>query len=138
MVLEALFCGANVVVYSSGTWMLLSRKWPHLLSKRDIVFLCASTCMFALAIWVRFQQPCRDSSLLTVTQHIATDLSILVHGGVAKGLDLISFSNGLKAFGSPRSIGFAWQFIYVSQTLITDGFMVRRPYARSFVSIADV
>ena len=67
----------------------------------------------------------RTTMLKNEMQHIATDLTILSRGGITSGLDLVTLSNQIRMFGNPASIGFAWQFIYVSQTLIADGFMVR-------------
>ncbi|KAH9916595.1 uncharacterized protein BXZ73DRAFT_53727 [Epithele typhae] len=111
IILETFFCGANMVVYITGTWSVLSRKYPQSLTKRDIVFLGASTSMCVLALW-----------------HWAGDLYTLVHAGITKGLDIDAFAAAFMQTGGPQGIGFAWQFIYVSQTLIADGFMIYRAF----------
>ena len=50
---EALLCGAAIAVYAAGMWTLFDKKWPHALSRRDVVFACTSTVMMLMATLVR-------------------------------------------------------------------------------------
>ena len=99
------------------------------------MFVCASTAMCVFAIWVRhFIRPPITFHNLTGrmcyadAQHCVTDCSILGVAGIHKGLDITTLAKGISSLGAPSKFGAVRLFIFISQSLISDGFMVRRIY----------
>ncbi|KAM5539577.1 hypothetical protein V8D89_006686 [Ganoderma adspersum] len=108
--LESLVCGIFVVTYSMGTWSLLRRDHRAALSRRNKILIGANTLMLALAV-----------------VHLCLTLRTTLYGFVVKGdtrettYDAL-FDNNL--FSTPANK--AQFYLYITQTLIGDGFMLYR------------
>ena len=121
--LETLLFGIFIVAYSVGTWFLVRGDQPRSLRIRNGILLAANTAMLGLAIAV---SPHNKTSLLgadwRLCQHIALTMRIVIHGFVFSGTDIEGVYDYFFFYGNA---GQGAQFyIYVTQTLIGDGFMV--------------
>ena len=75
-------------------------------------------------ISMRLSYECGVNYYLIDSQHCAVDISIVGVGGITRGLDATTLAKRFTTLSSPSQFGAAWQFIYVNQALIADGFMV--------------
>ncbi|KAI1795357.1 hypothetical protein LXA43DRAFT_992439 [Ganoderma leucocontextum] len=108
--LESLVCGIFVVTYSLGAWSLIRRDQPVTLSRRNKTLLGVNTLMLALAV-----------------VHLCLTLQTTLDGFVANGATRETTYDALfddSLFFS--SVNEAQFYLYVTQTLIGDGFMVYR------------
>ncbi|KAI0324826.1 hypothetical protein GY45DRAFT_1375253 [Cubamyces sp. BRFM 1775] len=110
--LETLFFGAFAILYGAAVWVLLIWERPQERPKRDLVLFGASTLMFVLAL-----------------VHVALDLTINVRTFLMDTHDFSAMESQLdKLNGLEDPIGAVKSVIYVTQTLIGDGFMIYRAY----------
>ncbi|KAH9856119.1 hypothetical protein C2E23DRAFT_882246 [Lenzites betulinus] len=110
--LEALFFGVFTIVYGITTWILLFRERPQGRLRNDFLLFGASTVMYSLAL-----------------SHIAIDLHIDLQGFFHENRDFPAMAHILDTFnGLVDPIGAVKFSIYVTQTLIGDGFMIYRAY----------
>ena len=58
-------------------------------------------------------------------QHIGIDIRILISSGLLRGADLETLSHNISAMNAPNQLGYLKFTIYVLQTFVADGFMVR-------------
>ena len=58
-------------------------------------------------------------------QHIGIDIRILISSGLMRGTDLKTLSHNISAMNAPNQFGYLKFTIYVLQTFVADGFMVR-------------
>ncbi|KAM5539575.1 hypothetical protein V8D89_006684 [Ganoderma adspersum] len=110
LLLESLVCGMFMVTYSIGTWSLLRRDNRVSLSRRNKIFLGVNTVMLALAV-----------------AHLCLTLQTTLYGFVVKGDTRETAYNALSGdniFFSPENE--AQFYLYITQTMIGDGFMVYR------------
>ncbi|KAI0700388.1 hypothetical protein C8T65DRAFT_709697 [Cerioporus squamosus] len=110
--IESLLFGAFTVLYGACAWVLLYHRRSHDRRTRNGILLIASTVMYALTlVHVAFDI------------HIALESFARTDGDSAAMSDMLETFNGL---GSP--FGAAKFGIYVTQTLVGDGFMIYRAY----------
>ncbi len=117
LVLEIIFYAAFVVTFAIGTWLLLCRTPPQMRRQTStVMLLVANTVMFLLSTTVRHYHSCSSCIWLrTELQHFALDI----------------YAATLGYFGASPAIEDAKFMLYVSQTLIGDGFMVRHDVCSS-------
>ncbi|KAH9886910.1 hypothetical protein C8Q73DRAFT_264633 [Cubamyces lactineus] len=110
--LETLFFGAFAILYGAAVWVLLLWERPQERPKRDLFLFGASTLMFILAL-----------------VHVALDLTINVRTFLMDTHDFSAMAKRLDTLnGLEDPIGAVKSIIYVTQTLIGDGFMIYRAY----------
>ncbi|KAI8992758.1 hypothetical protein BD414DRAFT_513867 [Trametes punicea] len=110
--LESFFFGAFTVVYGITVWILLGRGRSRGRSTRDLVLLVASTAMFLLTL-----------------AHVSLDLVVNTRTFLLHGPDLQAAADTFDMLNSLADpIGAIKSAIYVTQTLIGDGFMIYRAY----------
>lgn len=139
--LESLLFGAFTVLYGTCAWVLLYHRRPHRRHTRNGMLFIASTVMYALTLVVssEFLPPRYPRSSAPkhfyFDIHIALQLFVQSSGDLAQMSDMLDTLNGL---GDP--FGAAKFGIYVTQTLIGDGFMVSSPRPAWFILImsADI
>ncbi|PIL26563.1 hypothetical protein GSI_12321 [Ganoderma sinense ZZ0214-1] len=112
--LESLVCGIFMVAYSIGTWTLLRGDQRVSLSRRNKLLLGVNTLMLALAV-----------------AHLCLTLQTTLYGFVVKGDTRQTAYDALfddSIFFSPENeVQF---YLYVTQTMIGDGFMNSRERLR--------
>ncbi|TFK88134.1 hypothetical protein K466DRAFT_662549 [Polyporus arcularius HHB13444] len=107
--LESMVFGVFAILYATSVCDILCGNQPSTLSKRNKRLLGVNTLMFALAI-----------------AHLALTVKATLDGFVTNGTDRQSVYDAFfdsSHFGSGTDI--AQFYIYVTQTLIGDAFMVR-------------
>ncbi|RPD58540.1 hypothetical protein L226DRAFT_147819 [Lentinus tigrinus ALCF2SS1-7] len=107
---ESMLFGVFAVTYALGVGELLCRNQPGSMSKRNRRLLGVNTLMFALA-----------------TAHLALTIKTTLNGFVTNGADKESVYDAFfesSHFGTATDV--AQFYIYVTQTLIGDAFMVYR------------
>ncbi|KAI0819795.1 hypothetical protein BC628DRAFT_958769 [Trametes gibbosa] len=110
--LESLFFGVFTIVYGITTWILLFRERPQRRLRNDFLLFSASTVMYILSL-----------------SHIAIDLHINLRGFFLESHDFPAMAHVLDTYnGLVDPIGAVKFAIYVTQTLIGDGFMIYRAY----------
>ncbi|KAI0691733.1 hypothetical protein C8Q76DRAFT_660916 [Earliella scabrosa] len=109
--LESALWGVFAVLYSVGADGLLSRDQPRALAKRNRLLVFANTTMFLLA-----------------TAHLILTVYTTIYGFVDQGDSRQSIEDAFfVVFQDPiRAIEVAQYYIYITQTLIADAFMVYR------------
>ncbi|RDX48978.1 hypothetical protein OH76DRAFT_1483470 [Lentinus brumalis] len=110
--IESLLFGAFTVLYGVCTWILLYHRRPHGRQTRNGLLFMASTVMYALTL-----------------VHFVFDIYIALESFVRTDGDSVQMSDALETFnGLASPFGAAKFGIYVTQTLIGDGFMIYRAY----------
>ncbi|KAI8992756.1 hypothetical protein BD414DRAFT_482116 [Trametes punicea] len=111
--IESLFFGAFTIPYTMGMWSLLRLGFPGTPSRRDWAFALASSTMFVLAL-----------------VHLALSLRLSIVGFVSHAGSLESVYDALDdaSVFFDNTLGSCRFAIYVTQTLIGDGFMIYRLY----------
>ncbi|KAI0632675.1 hypothetical protein C8Q77DRAFT_835838 [Trametes polyzona] len=110
--LESLFFGVFAVVYGVAAWILLFRPRPQGRTNRDFLFFGASTVMFAFAL-----------------VHMALDVHINLRAFLLERHDFLAMAQLFDLYnGLVDPIGAVKFAIYVTQTLIGDGFMIYRAF----------
>ncbi|KAM5539574.1 hypothetical protein V8D89_006683 [Ganoderma adspersum] len=108
--LESLLCGIFIVTYSMGTWALTQGdRLAATLPRRNKVLLGINTLMLVLAV-----------------VHLCLTLWTTLHGFVAKGDTRAATYHALSSDVLFVSVQQTQFYLYVTQTLIGDGFMVYR------------
>ncbi|EIW56936.1 uncharacterized protein TRAVEDRAFT_73260 [Trametes versicolor FP-101664 SS1] len=110
--LESLFFGAFAVVYGITAWILLIRDRHQGRSNWDLMLFIASTVMFVFAL-----------------VHMALDVHINIKAFLLESHDFEAMAHLFDLYnGLVDPIGAVKFAIYVTQTLIGDGFMIYRAY----------
>ncbi|KAI0669073.1 hypothetical protein C8Q78DRAFT_993167 [Trametes maxima] len=110
--LETLIFGTFVVAYGITTWILLFREESRGRTMKSRAFFGGSTAMFVLALI-----------------HLSIDVHINLRALLTDGHDLFAMAHVLDVYnGLVDPMGAVKFAIYVTQTLIGDGFMIYRAY----------
>ncbi|RPD58557.1 hypothetical protein L226DRAFT_554003 [Lentinus tigrinus ALCF2SS1-7] len=112
LVIESLLFGAFTILYGACAWILLVSHRPGGSRTRNGLLFVASTVMYALTL-----------VHVALDIHIALECFVRTSGDSAHMSDLLDSINGLG-----NTLGAAKFAIYVTQTLIGDGFMIYRAY----------
>ncbi|KAI0640922.1 hypothetical protein C8Q79DRAFT_1014763 [Trametes meyenii] len=110
--LETLIFGTFAVAYGITTWILLFREESRGHTMKSRAFFGGSTAMFILAL-----------------THLSLDIHINLRALLTDGHDFFTIAHVLDVYnGLVDPIGAVKFAIYVTQTLIGDGFMIYRAY----------
>ena len=132
--LEALLFGILIITYSMGTWSLLRGDSRRAFTRRNFVALGVSSLMCLLAfivspicLWIKAQGGDSDVGL----QHLCLTVYTTANGFVTNGDSRKTIFTTLYNSNLLRTSADAGRFyLYVTQTLIGNAFIVRRAFPR--------